>query len=152
MERSIASQERDHPTQTATSPSPVWIIDDNKELSFALATIIEIIAGSPCTRCFASADAALEALAEGTGVPEVAFLDIQMPGTSGLDAIIPLKQAAPRCKIYMSTAAGSDAHRRTAKERGVDGFFLKLEITKDKLKNILETSLPALLVKQREAK
>lgn len=58
--------------------------------------------------------------------PDVALLDIDMPGTiDGLEAAARLKQKAPTCRTLMLTANGRPGMLRRALEAKVDGFLLK---------------------------
>lgn len=64
---------------------------------------------------------ALEALAEHT--PEVAFLDIRMPGLSGLEVAAAAAQVTPRTQIVFVTAY--DQYAIDAFERGAVDYLLK---------------------------
>lgn len=64
---------------------------------------------------------ALEALAEHT--PEVAFLDIRMPGLSGLEVAAAAAEVAPRTQIVFVTAY--DQYAIDAFERGAVDYLLK---------------------------
>lgn len=64
---------------------------------------------------------ALEALAEHT--PDVAFLDIRMPGLSGLDVAAAAAQVSPRTQIVFVTAY--DQYAIDAFERGAIDYLLK---------------------------
>ena len=64
---------------------------------------------------------ALEALAEHT--PDVAFLDIRMPGLSGLEVACAAGEASPRTQIVFVTAF--DQYAIDAFERGAVDYLLK---------------------------
>ena len=64
---------------------------------------------------------AVEALAEFT--PDVAFLDIRMPGLTGLEVATAAAQASPRTKIVFVTAY--DQYAIDAFERGAIDYLLK---------------------------
>ena len=57
--------------------------------------------------------------------PDVALLDIEMPGASGLDAADELRRAVPGCRILMLTTFGRPGYLRRAMEGGAAGFLLK---------------------------
>jgi len=57
--------------------------------------------------------------------PDVALLDIEMPGRSGLEAAEELGQALPDCRILILTTFGRPGYLRRAMEGGVAGFLLK---------------------------
>jgi two-component system response regulator DesR len=57
--------------------------------------------------------------------PDVALLDIEMPGMDGLTAAAALSQASPRTKIVILTTFGRPGYLRRAMESGVSGFIVK---------------------------
>jgi two-component system response regulator DesR len=62
------------------------------------------------------------ALAHG---PDVALLDIEMPGRSGLDAAVELRSALPGCRVLFLTTFGRPGYLRRAMEAGASGFLVK---------------------------
>jgi two-component system response regulator DesR len=57
--------------------------------------------------------------------PDVALLDIEMPGSSGLDAAVALRKALPSCRMVILTTFGRSGYLRRAMESGAVGFLLK---------------------------
>ncbi len=57
--------------------------------------------------------------------PDVAVLDIEMPGRSGLDAAADLHAVLPACKILIVTTFGRPGYLRRAMEAGASGFLVK---------------------------
>jgi two-component system, NarL family, response regulator DesR len=57
--------------------------------------------------------------------PEVALLDIEMPGLDGLSAAAQLRTALPGCRVVMLTTFGRPGYLRRAMEAGASGFLLK---------------------------
>ncbi len=57
--------------------------------------------------------------------PDVALLDIEMPGKDGLSAATELHAAIPACRILMVTTFGRPGYLRRAMEAGASGFVLK---------------------------
>jgi len=57
--------------------------------------------------------------------PDVALLDIEMPGGDGLTAAGQLRKALPSCKTLILTTFGRPGFLRRAMESGASGFMLK---------------------------
>ncbi len=57
--------------------------------------------------------------------PDVALLDIEMPGGSGLEAAQALQQALPTCRSVILTTFGRSGYLRRAMWSGAVGFLLK---------------------------
>jgi two-component system, NarL family, response regulator DesR len=57
--------------------------------------------------------------------PDVALLDIEMPGGSGLDAAAVLADELPGCRVLILTTFGRPGYLRRAMEGGAAGFLLK---------------------------
>lgn len=57
--------------------------------------------------------------------PNVALLDIEMPGLSGLEAAEQLSRAVPDCHVLILTTFGRPGYLRRAMEGGAAGFLLK---------------------------
>jgi len=57
--------------------------------------------------------------------PDVAVLDIEMPGLDGLEAAAQLRQRLPACKVLILTTFGRPGYLRRAMQSGVVGFLVK---------------------------
>jgi two-component system, NarL family, response regulator DesR len=57
--------------------------------------------------------------------PDVALLDIEMPGLDGLDACAQLAAELPGIRVVMLTTFGRPGYLRRAMEQGASGFLLK---------------------------
>lgn len=57
--------------------------------------------------------------------PDVALLDIEMPGGNGLSAAEALHKNLPSCRIVILTTFGRSGYLRQAMESGAVGFLLK---------------------------
>jgi two-component system, NarL family, response regulator DesR len=58
-------------------------------------------------------------------LPDVALLDIEMPGGSGLDAAALLRKVLPSCHTVILTTFGRSGYLRRAMDSGAVGFLLK---------------------------
>jgi two-component system response regulator DesR len=57
--------------------------------------------------------------------PDVALLDIELPGRSGLDAAADLARALPDCRVVMVTTFGRPGYLQRAMAAGAVGFLVK---------------------------
>ncbi|MFI0741448.1 DNA-binding response regulator [Streptomyces sp. NPDC021100] len=57
--------------------------------------------------------------------PDIALLDIELPGRSGLDAAADLRQRLPECRVLILTTFGRPGYLRRAMEAGASGFLVK---------------------------
>jgi len=57
--------------------------------------------------------------------PDVALLDIEMPGGGGLPAAQTLHECLPTCRVVIVTTFGRSGYLRRAMESGAVGFLLK---------------------------
>ena len=98
------------------------VAEDETLLRHAL--VAELSRAWPALRIVAECEdgaSAVEALAEQQ--PDVAFLDIRMPGLSGLEVAALAAEASPRTKIVFVTAY--DQYAIDAFERGAIDYLLK---------------------------
>jgi two-component system, NarL family, response regulator DesR len=58
-------------------------------------------------------------------LPDVALLDIEMPGGDGLGAAAELREHLPSCRVIILTTFGRAGYLRRAMESGAVGFLLK---------------------------
>ncbi len=57
--------------------------------------------------------------------PDIALLDIELPGRSGLDAAADLRARLPECRVLILTTFGRPGYLRRAMEAGACGFLVK---------------------------
>ncbi|MHB8695656.1 MAG: response regulator [Solirubrobacteraceae bacterium] len=101
----------------------VMIAEDQAMVRGALASLlgleddIEVVAQVP------RGDQVLDA-ARATE-PDVALLDIEMPGMTGLEAADVLHETMPSCRVLILTTFGRPGYLRRAMTSGVSGFMLK---------------------------
>ncbi len=126
-----------HVADAVNLQSVIWIVDDNTQFADALASYINQIMNAQCTICIESADEAISMLETGARPPELILLDVDMPGTNGLDAIPLFKQKAPESRIFMVTGTESAQRKRVALERGAEGYLLKLDLSKEILLKVI---------------
>ena len=57
--------------------------------------------------------------------PDVALLDVEMPGGDGLDAAAALREKLPSCRVIILTTFGRAGYLKRAMENRAAGFLLK---------------------------
>ena len=57
--------------------------------------------------------------------PDVAMLDVDMPGIDGIAAAAALRAALPSCRVLMVTTFGRPGYLRRAMQAGASGFVVK---------------------------
>ncbi|SNT51611.1 two-component system, NarL family, response regulator DesR [Asanoa hainanensis] len=57
--------------------------------------------------------------------PDVALLDVEMPGADGIAATAALAEAVPGCRVLVVTTFGRPGYLRRAMEAGASGFVVK---------------------------
>jgi two-component system response regulator DesR len=57
--------------------------------------------------------------------PDVALLDVEMPGLDGIAATAALRAALPTCRVLVVTTFGRPGYLRRAMEAGAGGFVVK---------------------------
>jgi two-component system response regulator DesR len=101
----------------------VLIAEDQGMVRGALATLLEL---EPDLEVVAQCSRGDEVVgAAQTSQPDVALLDIEMPGIDGLRAAALLHQAQPECTILILTTFGRPGYLRRAMEAGATGFVVK---------------------------
>jgi two-component system response regulator DesR len=63
--------------------------------------------------------------AAARSAPDVALLDIEMPGMDGLTAAAALRASSPGTRVVILTTFGRPGYLRRAMESGVSGFIVK---------------------------
>ena len=101
----------------------VLLAEDQGMVRGALASLLGL---EPDIEVVAQVARGDEVLAAAQSVdPDVALLDIEMPGATGLEALAQLRGALPGCRILILTTFGRPGYLRRAMETGASGFLLK---------------------------
>jgi len=105
---------------TAANPT-VLLVDDEPELRALLAEYF----GRNGFQVMQAEDAAAARARVAERVPDVAVLDINMPGETGLSLARALREAHPRLAVLMLTTAGEAIDRVVGLEMGADDYVAK---------------------------
>ncbi|WP_349904157.1 response regulator transcription factor [Parafrigoribacterium humi] len=99
------------------------IADDQALVRGALAALLGLEHDIEVVAEVGRGDEVVDAALEST--PEVALLDVDMPGLDGIAAAALLKKALPACQILMVTTFGRPGYLRRAMQAGASGFVVK---------------------------
>lgn len=101
----------------------VLIAEDQAMIRGALAALL---AGEPDIEVVAQVDRGDRALQEVLRLgPDVALLDIEMPGMDGIAAAAAISEQLPSCRALILTVFGRPGYLRRAVDAGASGFLLK---------------------------
>jgi DNA-binding NarL/FixJ family response regulator len=101
----------------------VCIIEDHKETRQGLEQLINFSQGFTVVGTFANADNIVKQIERCQ--PDIIFMDIQLPGISGIEAVILLRQHFPSIKIVMQTIFENDDKIFASICAGASGYILK---------------------------
>jgi two-component system response regulator DesR len=101
----------------------VLIAEDQGMVRGALASLLGLEADIEVVAQVSRGDEVLAAVEAAE--PDVALLDIEMPGATGLEAAERLRGARPDCRVLILTTFGRPGYLRRAMEGGASGFLLK---------------------------
>lgn len=101
----------------------VLLAEDQAMVRGALAALLRLEPDIAVVAQVARGDEVVAAALEHR--PDVALLDIEMPGMTGLDAAAELQRALPSCRVIILTTFGRPGFLRRAMESGVVGFLVK---------------------------
>jgi DNA-binding NarL/FixJ family response regulator len=107
----------------ATRTLKVGIIEDRREIREGLRILIDGTRGFHCVGVFASMEAAVPAI--GQDLPDVALVDIGLPGVSGIDGIRLLRERHPTLLFLALTVYDDDDRIFDALCAGACGYLLK---------------------------
>ncbi len=101
----------------------VLLADDQALVRGALAAMLSLESDIEVVAEVGSGEQVLPAAREHQ--PDVALLDVQMPGKDGLAAAAELRDAMPGCRVVMCTTFGRPGYLARAMSAGAAGFVVK---------------------------
>jgi len=99
------------------------LADDQALVRSALAALLELNGEFAVVAQVGRGDEVVAAAKEHH--PDIALLDIEMPGLDGLAAAAALAQEMPSCRVIILTTFGRPGYLRRAMESGAVGFVVK---------------------------
>lgn len=118
--QSLATSE---PAAAGDGVIKVAVIEDRREIREGLKMLIDGTENYRCTGTFRSMEEALPRI--GNGLPDVALVDIGLPGMSGIEGIRLLKDRYPDLLLLMLTVYDDDERIFDALCAGACGYLLK---------------------------
>jgi DNA-binding NarL/FixJ family response regulator len=117
----------------------VTIFEDNKLLRESLQQLIDNTEGMACSGAFSDANRLVNNMS--LSKPDVVMMDINMPGVSGIDAVLLIKEKFPQVHIMMQTVFEDNDKIFAAICAGASGYMLKKTTPQKMIEAIRETSL-----------
>ncbi|MET7969047.1 response regulator transcription factor [Micromonospora sp. NPDC005305] len=106
-----------------TEPIRLLLADDQALVRGALAALLSL---EPDLTVVAEVARGDEVVPEALRTrPDVALLDVEMPGLDGVAAAAALRAALPGCRVLVVTTFGRPGYLRRAMEAGANGFVVK---------------------------
>ena len=128
--------------ETANAPSSAMhpnvmrliLVDDHAVVREGVRAILELYDDVQVVGEYASGNEALNAAASVS--PDVALVDLKMPGISAVETIRGLRERVPAIKIMVFTSFGEDALVRATLDAGATGILIKDAMQDDLLRAI----------------
>ena len=131
------------PPAVTRGPVRVAIVEDDRLIRSGLATLINGSEGYRCTGTFRSMEDALAR--PWTEIPDVALVDIGLPGMSGIEGLSLLRVKYPEVSLLMLTVYEDDERIFQALCAGACGYLLKKTAPNkllESLKEVLDGGAP----------
>jgi DNA-binding NarL/FixJ family response regulator len=113
----------------ALTPIRILVADDHPVLREGIAALI---ARQPDMNLVAEAASAEEAVRQYRSVrPDITLMDLQMPGGSGIDAIVEIRSEFPAARVIVLTTYSGDVLATRALKAGAYAYLLKGAVRKD---------------------
>jgi DNA-binding NarL/FixJ family response regulator len=111
------------PTGSDETTLQVAVIEDQEKIRDGLRILIDRTPGFQCLAACADMEHALELFARAT--PQVALVDIGLPGISGIEGTRLLKERFPELQVIILTVYDDDHRVFRALCAGANGYLLK---------------------------
>ena len=130
----------DTPSNSVETKKPITValIDDDESLREILEGWLEESDAVTCVGSFSNAESAIKKLP--ACFPDVALVDINMTGMSGIDCVRELKQQMPSTQFVMLTVYEDSENIFDALAAGATGYLLKRTTRDDLLSSIREVN------------
>jgi two-component system response regulator DesR len=106
-----------------STPVRLLLADDQALVRGAIASLLDLEPDLQVVAEVGRGDEVVDAARRHR--PDVALLDVEMPGLDGIAATRALRAAVPACRVLMVTTFGRPGYLRRALEAGATGFVVK---------------------------
>jgi two-component system NarL family response regulator len=117
-----------------TNPIRILIADDHAVVRDGLAAVLEFQQDMTVVGHAADGHQAVAKFRESA--PDITLMDLAMPGSDGVDAIVAIRASFPEARIIVLTTYDGDENIFRALENGARGYLLKDCSTSDLLNAI----------------
>src|SRR5215469_1166006 len=104
-------------------PIKICIVEDNADMRESVAQVLNQAPGLRCINTYASAEAAVHDLPKQK--PDVALVDINLPGMNGIECVAKLKTQLPQLQVLMLTRYEQSDMIFDSIRAGASGYLLK---------------------------
>jgi len=101
----------------------VFIVEDDRETRESLSELVSGASGLRCLGTYSTGEAALRGASEQT--PDVALVDINLPGMNGIECVAKLKAQLPSLQVLMLTTYEDSDLIFNSLRAGAKGYLLK---------------------------
>jgi DNA-binding NarL/FixJ family response regulator len=116
----------------------ILIVDDHPVTRNGLRSALSMSADIEVVGEASSGEEAVDVVTDMK--PDVVFMDVRMPGMSGIEATKIIRESAPRAKVILFTVDESRSSISEAIQAGVSGYLLK-DVSADELINAARLAL-----------
>lgn len=106
-----------------STPIRLLLADDQALVRGALSALLALESDLEVVAEVGSGDQVVAAVQEHH--PDVALLDVEMPGLDGIEATTRVRAAAPETRVLIVTTFGRPGYLRRALQAGASGFVVK---------------------------
>jgi DNA-binding NarL/FixJ family response regulator len=109
--------------ETASITIKVCIVEDNTDMRQSVAQVLNSAPGMQCVSTYANAETAVNDLPARK--PDVALVDINLPGMNGIECVSRLKTKLPQLQVLMLTRYEQSDMIFDSIRAGASGYLLK---------------------------
>jgi DNA-binding NarL/FixJ family response regulator len=117
------------------SSTKVSIVDDDPAVRMSIRLLVDKVKGFSVVSLHDGAETAICGIPEIE--PDIVFMDIRMPGKSGIECTRELKELVPKTKVLMLTGHVTDTLIADAFQAGATGYLMK-PVGFDEMAHVLE--------------